>query len=139
MYITHVDELQDMYNFNNHTILDLAPEDRHILFDSETTMVEYFETLFKKGQESGIFNSGDMRLVAHNLVVCVNAWANRRWYLRKYYTIEKYTREVTEQILRAMCTGTGSVAEADNHVGGVSEGVKKGKQRKSRRERRSVG
>jgi AcrR family transcriptional regulator len=139
MYFANVDELQDMYNFTNHAIADLARNDRRILFDSEKSMVDYFEALLRKGTGAGALNRCDLRLVAHNIVVVANAWANRRWFLRRHYTLEEYTREVTEQILRAMCTGTGPVAEADNHVGGVSEGVKKGKQRKSRRERRSVG
>jgi AcrR family transcriptional regulator len=120
MYFANIDELQDVYNFDNHAIADLPRNDRHILFDSETKMVDYFAELLRKGSEAGVFNGRDPRLQGHSIVVCGNAWANRRWFLRKHYTLEEYTREVTEQVLGAMRSGMEPLAKVDNHVGGVS-------------------
>lgn len=102
MYIHNVDELQDMYNFNNHAAVDLSSDDRHILFDSETSMVGYFERLVKDSTKQSQSLKIDPRIIAHDIVVAANAWANRRWYLRKHYTLDEYIEHFTSYTLRGM-------------------------------------
>jgi AcrR family transcriptional regulator len=102
MYVENVDELQDMYNFDNHAIVDLSRDDRGILFDSESRMVDYFDKLLKKGIADKQFRVHDSQLVAHNIVVVANAWANRRWFLKRRYTLKDYIEKETENILNSV-------------------------------------
>jgi len=103
IYLQGVDELQDMYNFLNHVIASLEPQQRKALFGSERRNTAYFETLLKDGIETGEFKSHDPTLTAHNILMLGNTWANRRWFLGKRYTLEEYTREQTETILQVIC------------------------------------
>jgi AcrR family transcriptional regulator len=102
IYFSNVDELQDVYNFNNHAIVDLTRNDRHVLFDSESMMVEYFVQLLKAGVERSEFEISDPIIVAHDIVLAANAWANRRWYLLKHYTFGTYIEHVLNYTLKAI-------------------------------------
>lgn len=102
MYFEHVNELQDMYNFINHAIADMTTKDRQIVFDAEEYMVKYFESLLEKGVETGQFKMIDSRLIAHNIVVVANTWANRRWFLKHYYTLPEYIGNQIEHLLAAI-------------------------------------
>ena len=102
IYFSDVDGLQDVYNFNNHAIVDLTRSDRHVLFDSESMMVEYFRQLITTGIERNEFETGDPLIIAHDIVLAANAWANRRWYLLKYYTFDTYTEHVLNYIVKAI-------------------------------------
>jgi AcrR family transcriptional regulator len=100
MYFVNVDEMQDMYNFINHAIVDLPKKDRHIIYDSEKIAIEYFESLIKTESKSTI----DPKFCAHQIVLAANAWAHRRWYLRKYYTIQEYIAREIEYTLAVLQT-----------------------------------
>jgi AcrR family transcriptional regulator len=101
-FFAGVDDLQDMYNFNNHVLVELPQEERKIAYDSEIATIELFETLLRRGMESGDFTVSDPRLMAHNIVMAGNAWANRRWYLKRFYTLKQYTEEQTRLVLDAV-------------------------------------
>lgn len=53
-----------------------------------------------RGIESGEFNVSDPKLIAHNMMVVGHSWALRRWFLRKYWTFEKYVKEQTDIIMK---------------------------------------
>jgi AcrR family transcriptional regulator len=102
IYIEGVDKLQNFYNFLNHVIVNLEPQERKTMYVSEGRMVAYFETLLKDGIQAGEFKICDPTLTAHNILMLGNTWANRRWFLRKKYTLGEYTREQTRLILQVV-------------------------------------
>jgi hypothetical protein len=85
-------------------MLSLTLSERRIVYEAETRVVEYFEKLIQGGVDRGEFVSGDAKLLAHNIVAAANAWANRGWYLKKYYTIDQYTELQIKQLLLQLNT-----------------------------------
>jgi len=94
-----VDKWQDMYVFVNQIAVNLSKSDRRRLFEGFGRMVEYYENLLVRGVEAGEFVVENPKLSAFDILLLVSAWANRRWYLRKLYTLEEYTRLVTNLVL----------------------------------------
>ena len=103
MYLMNVDELQDIYSFANHGATDLLRSDKPIVFEAELQISNYFESILKKGIESGEFKIVNPKLVAHNIVLIANAWAQRQWLLGKQYSLDEYIKQQTEYILQSIC------------------------------------
>lgn len=99
VYFQTVDYYRDFHNFVNHIMLSLPLRDRRIVYQAESRIIEFFETILKSGMEQGDFRDADARIMAHNIVATANAWANRGWYLKKYYTLDKYTQEQASLML----------------------------------------
>jgi TetR/AcrR family transcriptional regulator, cholesterol catabolism regulator len=99
VYLQTVDNYRDFHNFVNHIMLSLSLNDRRTVYEAETRIINYHENLLSKGIEIGEFRNHDTRLMAHNIVAIANAWANRGWYLKKYFTIDKYIDEQVDCIL----------------------------------------
>ena len=99
IYLETVENYRDFHNFVNHVMLSLSVRDRKIVYEAESRVVDYYESLLRSGIESGEFRKHDPKLIAHNIVAIANAWANRGWYLKKYYTLDKYTNEQTDALL----------------------------------------
>jgi len=102
VYLDIVDTYRDFHNFVNHIMLSLTLSERRIVYEAETRVVEYFEKLIQRGVDRGEFVAGDARLIAHNIVAMANAWANRGWYLKKYYTLDRYAVEQIKQVLQQL-------------------------------------
>ena len=100
VYFETVDYYRDFHNFVNHIMLSLPIRDRRIVYEAESRIVQFFENLLQSGVEKGDFGAADAKIVAHNIVATANAWANRGWYLKKYYTLDKYTEEQVGLLLR---------------------------------------
>jgi TetR/AcrR family transcriptional regulator, cholesterol catabolism regulator len=99
VYLETVDNYRDFHNFVNHVMLSLSVADRKIVYEAETRIIDYYKSLLRSGIESGEFREHDPRLIAHNIVAIANAWANRGWYLKKHYTIDKYTDQQIDELL----------------------------------------
>jgi len=99
IYLDIVDTYRDFHNFVNHIMLSLTLSERRIVYEAESRVVEYFEKLIQRGVDQGEFVTGDAKLAAHNIVAMANAWANRGWYLKKYYTIDRYIGEQVKLVL----------------------------------------
>jgi AcrR family transcriptional regulator len=99
VYIETVDYYRDFHNFVNHIMLSLPLRDRRIVYQAESRIIQSFETTLNAGKERGEFKDIDSRIVAHNIVAMANAWANRGWYLKKYYTLDQYTQEQVDLML----------------------------------------
>jgi AcrR family transcriptional regulator len=99
VYFETVDYYRDFHNFVNHIMLSLTLRDRRIVYQAESRIIQFFESLLNSGIEKGDFRAVDAKILAHNIVAAANAWANRGWYLKKYYTLEKYTDEQVRLIL----------------------------------------
>jgi TetR/AcrR family transcriptional regulator, cholesterol catabolism regulator len=98
-YLDIVDSYRDFHNFVNHIMLSLTLSERRIVYEAESRVVDYFEQLIQSGVEKGEFVTEDARIVAHNIVAVANAWANRGWYLKKYYNLDQYTELQIRQVL----------------------------------------
>lgn len=99
VYFETVDYYRDFHNFVNHIMLSLPLRDRRIVYQAESRIIEFFEDIMNCGMEKGDFRDADARIMAHNIVATANAWANRGWYLKKYYTLDKYTQEQVNLML----------------------------------------
>jgi len=99
VYFETVDYYRDFHNFVNHIMLSLPLKDRRIVYEAESRIIQFFESLLNSGIEIGQFRKVDAKILAHNIVAAANAWANRGWYLKRYYTLDKYTDEQVECIL----------------------------------------
>lgn len=111
LYITGADHDRNFFNFINHVMLSLPLSDRRIVYKNESRIVDYFESLLQEGVSDGEFREHDCKCVAHNIVAITNAWANRGWYLNKYYTLDQYIKEQTEALLLPLV-----VSQAGVHV-----------------------
>lgn len=103
MHLSSADEMQDLYNFLNHVVVCLQPDDRQILFNAERSIIAYFEELLMNGIEAGEFKIEDPKLVAFNIVMAADVWATRRWFLKKHYTLDKYIQQQGQLILKEVC------------------------------------
>ena len=108
IYLEIVDNYRDFHNFVNHIMLSLYIDDRKIVYEAESRVVEYYQGLLARGITLGEFKEHDTRLTAHNIVVIANAWANRGWYLKKYYTIHKYAKEQIDSLLAQIISSNDS-------------------------------
>jgi TetR/AcrR family transcriptional regulator, cholesterol catabolism regulator len=108
IYLEIVDTYRDFHNFVNHIMLSLCIDDRKIVYEAESRVVEYYQNLLARGVTLGEFKEHDTRLIAHNIVVIANAWANRGWYLKKHYTLHKYTKEQIDSLLAQITSSSDS-------------------------------
>jgi AcrR family transcriptional regulator len=109
IYLEIVDSYRDFHNFVNHIMLSLCVEDRKVVYEAESRVVHYYESLLLSGIERGELREHDPKLIAHNIVAIANAWANRHWYLKKYYTLDKYTNEEIDSLLAQITLSSDSV------------------------------
>jgi AcrR family transcriptional regulator len=105
LYFANVDDIQDVYNSNNHILATVPKKDRRWIFDSEERIVAYFTELLERGIEAGQFHVEDPIFEAHRIVILANSWANRRWFLRKRYTLKDFTEKGFRSILVAIGAG----------------------------------
>jgi AcrR family transcriptional regulator len=98
-YFEIVENYRDFHNFVNHIMLSLPRKERKIVYKAESRVIDYYEKLIADGISKGVFEAQDARLAAHNIIVMANAWANRGWFLKKYYTLQEYTDEQTAALL----------------------------------------
>jgi len=99
VYIETVDYYRDFHNFVNHIMLSLPLRDRRIVYEAESRIIQSFENTLESGIEKGEFRKVNTKIVAHNIVAAANAWANRGWYLKKYFTLDEYTDEQVGYVL----------------------------------------
>lgn len=102
LYFRTVEQFQDLYNFHNHIVWTASRDFRRSIFDREIQKVVYFTQLLDEGVRSGAFVIEDTRLTAHNIILAGNAWANRRWFLHRNYTLEDYIERETNILLSAI-------------------------------------
>ncbi len=112
IYFRNVDELQGLYNLHNHIVWTASKELRQTIFDREIQKIEYFNQLLAEGVAAGEFEVEDTYFTAYSIVLAANAWANRRWLLRKRYTLEEYIEKQTDFILASIQAGRRPVGRA---------------------------
>jgi AcrR family transcriptional regulator len=102
IYLESFEEYADMHIFVNHVMVKLARNERQMMLDAAQRVGEFFEELLQKGIRQGEFRESDTKMLAQNIVVLGNSWVNRRWFWKKYFTLDQYTRGQTEILLRAI-------------------------------------
>jgi AcrR family transcriptional regulator len=96
-----MDEYQDEMIVMNHEVGNLTREERAPLLDSERRNVALYEEILIRGNESGEFGAADTQTLAHTTYLAVRAWADRRWYLRKLYTLDEYAERLAATTIAA--------------------------------------
>jgi len=97
-YLSVVDEFQDVIVFWYQEGKNLPPSRREYLFRQEEICADLFKGSLIKGCGTGEFKI-EMTLATPAITVLCDMWAFRRWALKKEYTLEQYTKEVTDFIL----------------------------------------
>jgi AcrR family transcriptional regulator len=95
-----VDKLRDFHIFVNHVFLNLPRDLRRSIFETGERNVAYYEELLQRGVEAGEFQIEDPYFVAFRIVTLAQDWATMGWSLRKRYSLEDYTRVLTESVLK---------------------------------------
>lgn len=108
MRLQDIDDVQDLSNFVNHVMVNLTEDDRQIVYEYAGRVIAYLEEVLRKGMKAGDFQMSNPTLVAHSIAVLGDAWAHRRWFLRKRQTLEEYAREQVELILEGIRVRDGS-------------------------------
>jgi len=101
-YLQYVDENQDFFVFWYQETKNLTSELRKNLFDAENSMMNMFKEILENGKSKGQFEFDDAEFIANDIVVLCDMWAFRRWHLRKKYTLESYTQDRINNILKTV-------------------------------------
>jgi len=102
LYFQIANDAGDENLFFNREIRNFSPEDRHILLESQASVVSFFERLLEKGINTGEFKMDSTVNVAHNILMAANIWSERRWFLRPRFSLGEYARLQTNFILSAI-------------------------------------
>jgi len=86
------DKYQDSNLFINREIKYFSSEDRHILLESQVSVIRFFEKLLIRGVEAGELRVDYPIAVAHQILVLASEWGLRRWFLSRYFTLEQYAQ-----------------------------------------------
>lgn len=102
IYLGSIEEYADMHIFVNHVMVSLGKSERQMMLDAAQRVSDFFEELLLRGIQEGAFSATNTKMLAHNIVVLGNSWANRRWYWRKLFTLDEYTKEQTDLIIQVL-------------------------------------
>jgi AcrR family transcriptional regulator len=91
-----MDEYQDEVIVIIHELVHLTREQLEPQLRSETENLTLIESIIRRGIASGDFKTDDPRIVAYTIYLGIGAWAERRWYLQKLYTLERYVDSLAE-------------------------------------------
>lgn len=100
-----MDEYQDEIIVIIHELGNLTSEQLEPHLQSERRSLVLLEDVIRRGIKDGDFETSDPKIVAHTIFMGIRAWAERRWYLRKAYTIEQYVKNLTKISLDTLKNG----------------------------------
>lgn len=99
IYYKWCNDAADKNIFYNREIINFSEADRRVLLKSQSDYIHFFERLLKKGVKEGVFKVNDPLLVAHNIVMQGFDWGLRRWFLSRFFTLDKYIKLQMELIM----------------------------------------
>lgn len=104
-YFYLIDSMNDEFTIMYQETKSLSKEAMHYVFDKELEMVSLFEKIIKSCLPIGDKGLTDKEvfLAANHIVVQGQAWAFRKWALKKRYTIEEYVEDQTKLFLSGIC------------------------------------
>lgn len=94
-----VDDYQDELIIALHGVVYSRKEQREPQLNAERRNVEVLESIIFKGMQTGEFKTDQPKMIAHTIYLDIRAWADRRWYLRRFYSLKQYTGYITEMAL----------------------------------------
>jgi len=108
-----MDENQDEVIVVIHEMGNLSREQREPQLDSERANIYLLENILKQGITSSEFRIDDTHIAAHTIFLGIRAWAERRWYLRKTYTLDKYIESLYRFTITSITTNNTSLLQSN--------------------------
>lgn len=102
-----IDDYQDEIIISLHGVAYARKEQREPQLNAERRNIEVLETIIRKGIRSGEFKTDDPKIVAHSLYLGIRAWADKRWFLRRFYTLDQYIKGLTEIAMKTLKANEG--------------------------------
>ncbi len=102
IYYTWCNDAADNNIFFNRELINFSAADRQTLLKSQSDYIHFFENLIKRGISEKVFTAKDPLLMAHNLVMQGFDWGLRRWFLRSFFTLDKYIELQTDLAMRLL-------------------------------------
>jgi AcrR family transcriptional regulator len=96
--IRTADADQNLVIFVNREAGSLPSEVRSGVLQAGPEAIRFYEDFIERGIKAGEFESRDPYFVAYSIWSYREAWALRRWFLRKQYTLDSYTDAVVAQV-----------------------------------------
>lgn len=90
-----------------HEMGNLSKEERQPLLNSDVANIDLFKDIIREGIRTGEFKQVDIEVVAHTILLGIRAWAERRWYLKKLYTMEQYVDSLSAFAISALKNNNG--------------------------------
>ena len=98
------DRLQDNVLFLYREPRNIKKAVQERIAEVDEQCIGMFEKVLTKGVDAGVFRIANTKLFALDIYVCGNMWAFRRWYLRKFMTLDQYIECQTDALLSsALC------------------------------------
>ncbi|MEW5726172.1 MAG: TetR/AcrR family transcriptional regulator [Thermodesulfobacteriota bacterium] len=104
-YFGVCDRMQDHILLVYQETGSLSPESRKFVLANDERITAIFEEILRRGAADGTLHPGRekaVRLMAHNITVLGHMWTFRRWFLRRHYTLEEFTRLQTSMIMNEL-------------------------------------
>ena len=103
-YFKIMDEMQDEVLVMYQEVKSLSNDALPYVLEKEMEMVRMFETLIENCIENGELEMEreHVFLLSHNIFVKGQMWGFRRWALKKYFTLEAYTKLQTELLFKGI-------------------------------------
>jgi len=100
-----IDGIQDTILFWYQESKNMSREQLVKLFKQEMHIVNLFKIIIEEGCKKGEFTSSDPMVAAYNMLILCDAWAIKRWYFKKKYTLEGYIAHCQEIALNGVNAG----------------------------------
>ncbi|MCS6927201.1 MAG: TetR/AcrR family transcriptional regulator [Candidatus Binatia bacterium] len=120
-YVQVIDESRRYTVLAYQELKSLTVAERRRLLEGEERIQRFMEEVIAYGVEKGVFPAGDIDLKAHCLLVLAQAWAVRRWALKRFAKVDDYFATLQPIALGIVCSETPSlhsvemVAAAGSH------------------------
>ena len=96
--------------FINRHMISFSEEDRRAMLADMEARILSVKRLLERGVESGVFRVRFPLWLAHEILLMAWNWGQRRWFLRRHFTLGEYTGACTESVLDLIM-----VDRADRH------------------------
>ena len=100
-YFQVCDRMQDDILLIYQETNSLEPDSQKYVLANEARITSIFVDIIHRGGSDGSLrvNGPSAELTAHNITVLGHMWTFRRWYLKRHYSLEEYTKFQTSMIL----------------------------------------
>lgn len=121
-YVQVIDESRRYTVLAYQELKSLTVAERRRILEGEERIQRFMEEVIAYGVEQGVFPSGNIDVKAHCLLVLAQAWAVRRWALRRFAKVDDYfasLEPIALEIVRSRTPssqGVEMVAVAESHT-----------------------